>query len=553
MQAEVWRILIRRANMPDMRMPTRTRAKLRSFPLASIALTLVGLLALALVAETIAAIQSQRDATMQLLKSYAELAADELVRRAPSAIGYAGYFRAQQLLARARKDGSFEVGRWREFIPHDADPAAHKALGLIKNVFVLEPDALETDAPEDSEMRATLLTLSPPEGDANGPFRVSTLRPNQDSIILVDWALDSGQRMGFEVDRSALGAFLSDAIASAPLLPPSVAASDFNPPELFVRVIDPFGAVLYVRGEEPDKALRASRPFDDHYGGLFTSYAVETGITSGMVRVDRVRAVPNLSIATLEALAGLALLLACVAAYQLHAERRLVALRAEFIARVSHELRTPLTQIRIYAESMILNRIARTEDQRHAMIVIERESRRLGNMVENILRFSGRERAKGDATDAEACCDVPEVARSALESLIVPEGAPKPVIIPPRPELPLARINHSAMYQVLVNLLDNALKYGGADTPARLHFEQRNGWLRILLDDSGPGIPGKDRERVWQPYFRLNRDRSSAAQGAGIGMAVVKDLAESVGGRVRIDDSPCGGVRVIVELRCREV
>jgi len=105
--------------------------------------------------------------------------------------------------------------------------------------------------------------------------------------------------------------------------------------------------------------------------------------------------------------------------------------------------------------------------------------------------------------------------------------------------------------QVLVNLLDNAVKYGPAGQEVRIGASRENGAARLWVEDGGPGIPRADRERVWVRFWRLERDRDSAVAGSGIGLAVVRELASLHHGRAFIDDTAptgAGGTRVVIEL-----
>ena len=107
-----------------------------------------------------------------------------------------------------------------------------------------------------------------------------------------------------------------------------------------------------------------------------------------------------------------------------------------------------------------------------------------------------------------------------------------------------------AVRQMLLNLLDNAVKYGPAGQEVRISATHENGVARLWVTDGGPGIPRADRERVWERFWRLERDRGSSIAGSGIGLAVVRELATLHHGRAWIDDpGPDGsGTRVVIEL-----
>jgi signal transduction histidine kinase len=107
----------------------------------------------------------------------------------------------------------------------------------------------------------------------------------------------------------------------------------------------------------------------------------------------------------------------------------------------------------------------------------------------------------------------------------------------------------TAVRQVLTNLLDNALKYGPAGQTVTIGCRVDDGRLRLWVDDQGPGVPAAERENVWQPFVRLeqeNHDRIPT--GTGLGLAVVRQLAQVMGGKAWVEDAPGGGARFVVTL-----
>jgi signal transduction histidine kinase len=101
---------------------------------------------------------------------------------------------------------------------------------------------------------------------------------------------------------------------------------------------------------------------------------------------------------------------------------------------------------------------------------------------------------------------------------------------------------------MLLNLLDNAVKYGPAGQTITVGSEIVGERARIFVEDEGPGIPHDERQRVWEPYVRLKRAAESATGGSGIGLSVVRELVSLHGGRTRAEGAPGGGARVIIEL-----
>ena len=111
-----------------------------------------------------------------------------------------------------------------------------------------------------------------------------------------------------------------------------------------------------------------------------------------------------------------------------------------------------------------------------------------------------------------------------------------------------ARVDRSAMRQVLLNLLDNAVKYGPPGAAVTVGVEAGDGMARLWVEDQGPGVPAGERERIWERFARLDRDVESAIAGSGIGLAIVRELVSSQGGRCRVEDAVGGGARFVVEV-----
>ena len=112
----------------------------------------------------------------------------------------------------------------------------------------------------------------------------------------------------------------------------------------------------------------------------------------------------------------------------------------------------------------------------------------------------------------------------------------------------VALVDASAFRQLLLNLLDNAVRYGPPGQMVTVGAARADDRARIWVDDEGPGVPAQDRERIWIPFVRATRARDAARSGSGLGLAVVRELTRLHGGDARVETSPRGGARFIVEL-----
>ena len=231
------------------------------------------------------------------------------------------------------------------------------------------------------------------------------------------------------------------------------------------------------------------------------------------------------------------------AAFQFRREQELVRLRHDFTSSVSHELRTPLTQILLFGETLELGRARGEDAQREAVGVIVQEARRLAHLVENVLQLSRAERRLVRVRP------VPTPAASAVREIVerfAPlAGAAAVRIRAELDETLVALADPAALHQIVINLLDNAVKHGGTG-PITVRAARRAGRARLEVEDAGAGIPVAERQRIWEPFVRLRP--ADAVPGSGIGLAVVRELVSAHGGDCRIEDVAGGGSRFVVEL-----
>lgn len=211
---------------------------------------------------------------------------------------------------------------------------------------------------------------------------------------------------------------------------------------------------------------------------------------------------------------------------------------------ISHDLRTPLVSI-TGALDTLRDKVHTLADESRLELLdtaweeAERLNRFVGNLLDMTRLESGTIKLKKELSDVQ---DLIGCALAALERRIGERGID--VRLPP--DLPLVRMDMVLMTQVLVNLLDNALKYSPPDSGVEITARVDGGRLRIEMADRGPGIPEQDLKRVFDKFYRI--PVPEGAQGTGLGLSICKGIVEAHGGSIRAENRAGGGLRVILTL-----
>jgi two-component system phosphate regulon sensor histidine kinase PhoR len=224
-------------------------------------------------------------------------------------------------------------------------------------------------------------------------------------------------------------------------------------------------------------------------------------------------------------------------------DRRLEEAKSDFITTISHELRTPMAAIYGAALTLLREDVEFNRDrQRELVEVIAQQATRLSQITEEVLLTSQLDR--GAARVEPGAVDVAELTRAAVRTM-----APA-LEVDVAPGDTTASADADRLQQVLVNLLDNALKYGG-DGEVAVRVEAANGAVRVLVSDSGPGIALADQERIFEKFVRADPQLTRAPGGTGLGLYISRELVERMGGRLGVSSEPGAGATFIVELpRC---
>lgn len=215
-------------------------------------------------------------------------------------------------------------------------------------------------------------------------------------------------------------------------------------------------------------------------------------------------------------------------------EEKISVMKSEFIANVSHEIKTPIATIRTLAENLNEGWVTEKEKQQEYFYLIEREAERLTHLVENILDFSRIERAK--KVYRMETTSVGDATKKAIERFrLLVDGQGVVIKENIENELPPYMLDSEAYEQVLLNLMDNAVKYSQEDKVIEVSARQQNDSIVIEVSDHGIGISKKDIEKIFEKFTRIPMPDGRKIPGSGIGLTLVKEIVEAHGGTIEVE------------------
>jgi signal transduction histidine kinase len=339
---------------------------------------------------------------------------------------------------------------------------------------------------------------------------------------------------------------------TGPLLQQSLELADLVP-AFAVKVADDFDldavAVTLIEGDQPVEVF--SLGTWTSAGEIITLPLQRGGREVGQLRLRARRSLDAASLAALRAVAEL--LAAALGNVRLFGQeqetvrrlREVDRMKNDFVSTVTHEVRTMVTAIAGFADLLDQRWEALTEEQRHDFIGrISRNSASLRQLVDDMLEFSRADRLTSSlvATTvnlAEAVGGLAEQMSSLLDRHVVRLDLAPDVV---------ADVDPRALERIVANLLSNAGKYAPAGSTVTVAVDREDGMARIAVSDEGPGIPAEERERVFARFYRGVATAGTQTRGAGVGLAVVRELVERLGGSARIETADGGGARFVILL-----
>lgn len=211
--------------------------------------------------------------------------------------------------------------------------------------------------------------------------------------------------------------------------------------------------------------------------------------------------------------------------------------RRQFVSDASHELKTPLASIKLLSDSILQNEMD-TATEHEFIADIGREADRLGRLSQKLLTLT---RLDSGVVDERSILDAaPTVCK--VVRMLRPQAALRSVRLSVQADPGcLILMMEDDLSQIVFNLAENAIKYNREGGEARVRLSRLNKDVELSVEDNGPGIPAEAREHIFERFYRVDKARSRAAGGAGLGLSIVYDMVRRNDGTIAVDDAPQGG------------
>ncbi len=306
--------------------------------------------------------------------------------------------------------------------------------------------------------------------------------------------------------------------------------------QLVLRVSEGGGETLYETAPTPDGRFEVERHMESaSFRGLTVALRNRDVSIAGGARRWQLWTLTLIGLIDLTLGAGLLLVFSNV-----RREMRLSRLKSDFVANVSHELKTPLALIRLFAETLELGRVPSKEKADQYYRIINKESQRLTQLINNILDFSrieaGRKEYRLGPTEvARVVAEVVEAYRFPIEQ----QGFSLHVEV--APDLPEVKADPEAVAQALLNLMNNALKFSRDQKAIVLRVTADAHWVRIAVSDQGIGVAKSEQRKIFEKFYRAEDGLVHETKGSGLGLPLVKHILDAHGGRVEVESQPGQG------------
>jgi signal transduction histidine kinase len=471
-----------------------------------------------------------------VLREYAVIIANEYSRRITQDIGYSGYYALISEIQEQVQRSGLQV---LEPLSNKQNDTLAEHLILFENqqVSIVKEGQFVTERPELQRLKKALYQSFMPLDQSvleKRPFHaIHVMGRSPHTVIFTQFKQSI---IGFVVNKVVLKQHLEKSADRAPLFPESLANGKLTNAFIGVSVHLLDGSRLAQLGYSAEPLV--NKVMEEEYGSIFKGMTIQISIDPAISQALLMGERPMLRLPLILVAFFVAAALLLIAIRQMKTERALVSLRNRFIAEASHELRTPLAQIRLFAETLMLNRVQDERAQKKALSIINREAQRLGYLVNNILSFSQKTKHRQLVLEQTCLGDIVTDAADELELAAAQLDCSFNLEI----QDVSCRIDAAALHQILINLLDNALKYGGKKQLITVRVRKTSEAAVIYVIDQGTGVPDEEREKIWQDFYRPSTHNET---GVGIGLSIVRELTTQMKGQCYLEPMDVGACFVL--------
>ena len=489
--------------------------------------------------------RSHRTVADGVIRDYAGFAADQFTRLATSQIRSLTGTILEPIACRASSAARFSAAV--KHIGSDIGKATCTHPRAVDGFFEIDPVTgtaeFTTGAIDDATRHA--IARIPLDDSFNFQFLPGAGSPRIVGYLAGTMTGGEKRIVGFVAPAAIVQPIFDRILHDERLLPGSLTDPAQNRDYLTIDIADPSGQSIYRSGENAS-AFAAERVL----GPAALGARVQLGINEAAAGRLIIGGVPHSRLPLFVSLLLLTAALLAIGTWQLQREHRLATMRVDFVRSASHELRTPLAQMRLFTETLQLGRVRSWSEVQRSLAFIDQQTGRLSRLVENLLTFArggALRRGRREAIDlasfvADTAAGFEPVAAVLHHKMAVAVAEPC-----------VAIADREWLTQIVLNLLDNAAKYGPPGQIITVTVSRGKGEARISVDDQGPGVPQRDRTRIFAPFVRLSREPEQRTGGTGIGLSVAAELIAAMNGRIWAEDAPTKGTRFVVTLPLAEI
>jgi signal transduction histidine kinase len=311
-------------------------------------------------------------------------------------------------------------------------------------------------------------------------------------------------------------------------------------PSVSVRLADEHGATLAGGNATRDEPLATTE-----LGSLFPGWRLELRLLGRSAVIDSTEEQISVFLWTAGIAVAANLVIAAAAGCALHRQMKLQELNNSSLANVSHELRTPLASMRVLLETLRDGRYRDEEQLRDYLDLAVRENSRLGRLIENFLTLSRIERGTHVFNNEPVAPG--EIVHAALDALNLKTDTGE-IEYAPGENLPPIPADRDALTMALVNLLENAVKYTGEKKRIVIGTRLDGSSVVFSVGDNGIGIDRTEQSKIFRRFYQVDQKLTRASGGCGLGLSIVKQIADAHGGTVSVESELGKGSRFFVSI-----